>query len=121
MLTIISFLLMVIGCVNWLMVGLLQYDFVAGIFGFQGSILSRIVYIIIGVGCLFFLFKVIKGKGKVSIFSRRNKEDVAKNIAKMTKEKPANSSVEASSEFMPEENHYKGEEGLLNEHFREDE
>ncbi len=121
MLTIIGFLLMVIGCVNWLMVGLLQYDFVAGIFGFQGSILSRIVYILIGAGCLLFVFKVIKGKGKVNIFSRRNKEDVAKNIAKMKKQEPAHSSVEASSEFLPEENHYKGEEGLLNEHLKDDE
>ncbi len=121
MLTIISFLLMIVGCVNWLMVGLLQYDFVAGIFGFQGSILSRIIYIIIGAGALFFVFKVIKGKGKVNIFSRRNKEDVAKNIAKMKKQEPAHSSVEASNEFLPDENRFKGEEGLLNEHLKVDE
>ena len=47
MLTILAFILTILGCINWLLVGLLQYDFVAGIFGYQASILSRIVYIII--------------------------------------------------------------------------
>ncbi len=114
MLTIISFLLMIAGGVNWLLIGLLQYDFVAGIFGYQGSIFSRIIYIIVGLATAFFVFKVIKGKGKVAVFSRRNKEDLAKNMAKMKKE-PAQSNVEASSD-MAEPYHEDKEEGLLNEH-----
>ncbi len=110
MLTIISFLLMMAGGINWLLIGLLQYDFVAGFFGYQGSIFSRIIYIIVGAASMFFLFKVIKGKGKVAVFSRRNKEDLSKNIAKMS-HKEATSNVEAASDFEP-----KHEEGLLNEH-----
>lgn len=142
MLTIISFILMIAGCVNWLMIGLLQYDFVAGIFGYQGSVFSRIIYIIVGAACLFFVFKVIKGKGSVSIFSRRNKEDLANNL-KMQKAKVSNN-VEASQEAMPQENHTNSstsqfdkeqdvlhaastnshvenakEQGLFNEHFQE--
>ncbi len=113
MLTIIGFLLMMIGSVNWLLIGLLQYDFVAGIFGYQGSIFSRIIYIIIGLGAALFLFKVIKGKGTVAIFSRRNKKDIAKNIAKMKGEEAPN--VEAARENLPE----KQEEGLINEHFHD--
>ena len=83
MFTIISFILTILGCINWLMVGLLQYDFVAGIFGYQASILSRIVYIIIGASSLFLVYKLIKGKGTIAVFSRRNKKDLAKNISKM--------------------------------------
>lgn len=121
MLTIISFLVMLIGGVNWLLIGLLQYDFVAGIFGYQGSIFSRIIYIIIGLASAFFVFKVIKGKGSVAIFSRRNKKDIAKNIAKMqnkSSDSPATANVEASQDFAEPEK--PKEEGLLNEHFKDE-
>lgn len=118
MLTIIAFLLTIIGCINWFLIGALQYDFVAGIFGYQGSILSRIIYIIIGIASFFLVFKVIKGKGTLAVFSRRNKKDVSKNIMKM-KAKAAN--VEASSEQIPDDeeidNEDEEEHGLFNEHF----
>lgn len=83
MLTIIAFLIMLIGSVNWLFIGLLQYDFIAGIFGYQASVFSRIIYIIFGIASVFIVFKLFKGKGTLAVFSRRNKKDLAKNIAKM--------------------------------------
>ena len=70
----ISFLLTMVGCVNWLLIGLLQYDFVAGIFGYQGSIFSRIIYIIIGAGAVFFLVKTLMQKGKIELFNFKKKE-----------------------------------------------
>ncbi len=128
MLTIIAFLLTIIGCLNWFLIGVLQYDFVAGIFGYQGSILSRIIYVIIGLASFFLVFKVIKGKGTVAVFSRRNKKDIAKNIAKVKTKKFGSagaSNVEASSEQFPHENNEEivvededyEERGLFNEHF----
>lgn len=138
MLTIISFILTILGSINWLFVGLLQYDFVAGIFGYQASILSRIVYIIVGVSSLFLVFKLIKGKGTIAVFSYRNKKDLAKNIKKIGKKdddkeedtipENANFNVEASDEFsLPndtpqrrehiDELHSNHHEGLFNEHF----
>lgn len=74
MLLLISFLLTMIGCINWLLIGLLQYDFVAGIFGYQGSVFSRLIYIVIGAGAVFFLFKVIVNKGKIEIFNLKKKD-----------------------------------------------
>jgi len=65
------------------MIGLLQYDFIAGIFGYQASVFSRIIYIVFGVACAFLVFKIFKNKGTLAVFSRRNKKDLAKNIAKM--------------------------------------
>ena len=44
MLSFISFVLVCIGSLNWFSIGLLQYDFVAGIFGSQANIFSRLVY-----------------------------------------------------------------------------
>ncbi|WP_435923492.1 DUF378 domain-containing protein [Paenibacillus sp. DYY-L-2] len=48
-LNVIALTLLIIGGLNWLLVGLFQYDLVAGIFGGQTSTLSRIVYVIVGI------------------------------------------------------------------------
>ena len=106
MLTILSFFLTITGCINWLLIGLLQYDFVAGIFGFQASIFSRIIYIIIGASSIFLVFKMFKGKGTIAVFSRRNKKDLAQKIEKMQMgEKPAYNNIEANKEFHDMEYH----------------
>lgn len=83
MLTIIAFAITIIGSINWLTIGLLQYDFIAGIFGYQASVFSRIIYIVFGIACAFLVFKLIKGKGTLAVFSRRNKKDLAKNLQKI--------------------------------------
>ena len=49
MLDTISLLLTIIGGVNWLLVGVFQFDLVAWIFGGQAALLSRIIYTVIGV------------------------------------------------------------------------
>ena len=126
MLTIISFILTLLGSVNWLTIGLLQYDFVAGIFGYQASVFSRLIYIIIGASAGLLIFKLIKGKGTLAVFSRRNKRDVVKVIEKMhhkKDEEPAYN-VEASRDFVDEDEEFdrKKEErqqpkGLFDEHF----
>ena len=77
---IISFIVLILGGLNWLSIGLLQYDFVAGFFGTQASIFSRLVYIVIGVACFIILFNMLKNKGKVILFQRKrrkNNEDEA--------------------------------------------
>ncbi|HOK43426.1 MAG TPA: DUF378 domain-containing protein [Thermoclostridium caenicola] len=48
----IALLLVIIGALNWLLVGLFQYDLVAAIFG-TGSLGSRIVYSLVGVAGLY--------------------------------------------------------------------
>lgn len=109
MFTIISFILTLLGSVNWLMIGLLQYDFVAGIFGYQASVFSRIIYIIIGASSVFLVYKLIKGKGTLAVFSRRNKKDIAKRIEEMQHKDepvPANSyNVEAGQENINHSNY----------------
>lgn len=73
MFTFIAFLLTLAGAINWLMIGLLQYDFVAGMFGFQASLFSRLIYIIIGASALYLVIRIIVNKGTFKIFERKRK------------------------------------------------
>ena len=52
MLDTVSLLLVIIGAVNWLLVGVFQFDLVAWLFGGQGALISRIVYSVIGAAGL---------------------------------------------------------------------
>lgn len=112
MFTIISFILTLLGCINWLSIGLLQYDFVAGIFGYQASAFSRIIYIIVGISSLFLTFKLIKGKGVLNIFSKKNKKNLKENLDKigqsddLAKQKAysSNYNVEADKDFLSNHN-----------------
>lgn len=50
----------IIGCVNWGLVGIFQFDLVAWLFGGAGSLFSRLVYTAIGLAGLWsisFLFR----------------------------------------------------------------
>jgi uncharacterized membrane protein YuzA (DUF378 family) len=51
-LNIITLLLVIIGGINWGLVGLFDLDIVAAIFG-AGSALARIVYIAVGASALY--------------------------------------------------------------------
>lgn len=107
MFTIIAFLLTITGSINWLLIGLLQYDFVAGIFGFQASVFSRLIYIVIGASSVFLVFKLFKGKGTIPVFSRRNKKDLARQIEKMkSHDKEPSFNTEASNDFERHERIY---------------
>ena len=52
MLAFISFILVLIGSVNWFCIGILQYDFVAGLLGSQSNDFSRLIYTIIGIASI---------------------------------------------------------------------
>lgn len=70
--TILGIIGVIIAGLNWLSIGLLQYDFIAGFFGTQASIFSRLIYIAIGVCTFIFIFSLIKNKGKVVLIKRRS-------------------------------------------------
>lgn len=66
MLALISLIAVIVGCINWLTIGLLQFDFVAGLFGSQSNIFSRIIYVVIGIGALILTVNIIKNKGRIA-------------------------------------------------------
>ncbi|GKT02638.1 DUF378 domain-containing protein [Furfurilactobacillus sp. WILCCON 0119] len=64
-LDITALILLIIGGLNWLLVGAFSFDLVATIFGGQGAILSRIIYILVGISAIYCLrFFSVVGKPK---------------------------------------------------------
>ena len=56
----IAQILSIVGCLNWGLIGILQFDLVAWLFGGVDSLLSRIVYTLVGlagVWCITLLFR----------------------------------------------------------------
>jgi uncharacterized membrane protein YuzA (DUF378 family) len=56
--TVVALLLLVVGGLNWLLVGLMQFDLVAELFGGMGEVISRIVYILVGIAAIWVLFQI---------------------------------------------------------------
>ncbi len=55
----LSLILVIIGAINWLLIGLFKFDFVGMLFGGQTSVLSRIIFVIVGLAglwCISLLF-----------------------------------------------------------------
>ena len=54
-LNIIGLIILIIGGLNWLLVGIFEYDVVSEIFGGADTVGAKIVYIIVGVSALYAL------------------------------------------------------------------
>ena len=60
MLDKLALTLVIIGAINWGLVGIFQFDLVAWLFGGQGAILSRVVYTLValsGIWAISLLFR----------------------------------------------------------------
>ena len=56
----LALILSIIGAVNWGLVGICQFDLVAGLFGGQTGLVSRIIYTLVGLAglwCVSLLFR----------------------------------------------------------------
>jgi len=58
----IAYLLVVIGGLNWGLIGFFSYDLVAAIFGDMSSV-SRVVYALVGLSALYVLVKLFPAGG----------------------------------------------------------
>ena len=56
----IALILLIVGGINWGLIGLAQFDLVAAIFGGQDALLSRIVYILVGLAALYSIYTATK-------------------------------------------------------------
>ena len=57
---VITLVLLLVGGLNWGLVGLADFDLVAALFG-EMSMLSRIVYILVGLSALWQLIPLFRG------------------------------------------------------------
>lgn len=51
----IALALVIIGAINWGLIGFFQFDLVAAIFGGQDAVVSRIIYALVGLSGLYCL------------------------------------------------------------------
>jgi uncharacterized membrane protein YuzA (DUF378 family) len=58
-LNIITLVLLIVGGLNWGLVGLAQFDLVAALFGGQSSALSRIVYGLVGLSAIWQIVQLL--------------------------------------------------------------
>ena len=58
----ISLILVIIGALNWLLVGLFQFDLVAWICGGQAAVFARIFYSLVGVAGLWSVSLLFRSK-----------------------------------------------------------
>lgn len=64
--------LVIIGAINWGLIGFFQFDLVATLFGGMGAWLSRVIYAIVGLSGLYCL----------SLYNRIGNDDAIRNDIK---------------------------------------
>ena len=70
---ILTLVLLIVGGINWGLVGLAQFDLVAAIFGGQDALLARVVYTLVGLSALWQIVPLMKAgsAGEVRAEARR--------------------------------------------------
>ena len=63
----LSLILIIIGALNWGLIGLFQFDLVAALFGGMTGVISRVVYTLVGLA----------GLWGITLLFRRNREEHA--------------------------------------------
>ncbi|RXA19033.1 DUF378 domain-containing protein [Methanosarcina sp. MSH10X1] len=56
---LIALILVIVGGLNWGLIGLFDFNLVAAIFG-EGSTLSRIIYILVGLAALYTIYFTVR-------------------------------------------------------------
>ena len=74
MLDRVSLVLIIIGAIKWLLVGLFGFDLVAYICGGQASILSRVIYTVVGIAGLWSISLLFRERMPEQEESRENGE-----------------------------------------------
>lgn len=69
-LNLTTLILVIVGGLNWGLVGLLNFDLVAALFG-DGSLLSRIVYILVGLSAVWQLVPLSSAFGTGEVVAER--------------------------------------------------
>ena len=67
----IALILIVIGALNWGLIGIFQFDLVAAIFGGMSGVLSRIIYTVVGLAGVW---------GITMLFRRHNRDAINADV-----------------------------------------
>ena len=66
---IIAWIILLIGGLNWLLIGIFSWNFVTAIFG-GVTVLETIIYILVGLSSLWLIIAPIINHGKISLWNR---------------------------------------------------
>ena len=58
----LSLVLVIIGAINWGLIGLFQFDLIAFLFGGQAALISRVLYTIVGAAGLWSISMLFTGR-----------------------------------------------------------
>ncbi|MBZ4662922.1 MAG: hypothetical protein JG776_604 [Caloramator sp.] len=58
----VAFVLVLIGAINWGLVGFFGFDLVAAIFGGAEAVLSRVIYALVGISGLILIYNKLAKK-----------------------------------------------------------
>lgn len=61
----IALLLVIIGAINWGLVGVFQFDLISYIFGGQGALVSRVLYTLVGAAGLWSVSLLFRDRNPV--------------------------------------------------------
>ncbi|HSO56604.1 MAG TPA: DUF378 domain-containing protein [Paenisporosarcina sp.] len=84
----IALSLVIIGALNWGLIGLFQFDLVATLFGGQDAFLSRVVYGLVGIGGLVSLGLLFKPNEEVDTVTDRPSRFSNSNLSTEFGEEP---------------------------------
>lgn len=56
---LIASIILLIGGINWFLIGLFRYDLVSAVFGSQAALWSRIIFILVGISAIYLLISGI--------------------------------------------------------------
>lgn len=68
---IVSLILVVIGALNWGLIGIFNFNLVTAIFGVYPSILTVIVYILVAVAAIWLVISLIMASGRLLFCTNR--------------------------------------------------
>ncbi|MDX2204146.1 MAG: DUF378 domain-containing protein [Hyphomicrobiaceae bacterium] len=69
----ITLLLIIVGGLNWGLVGLFDFDLVAALFGGQRAVLARIVYVLVGASAVWQLVPLTRSGSRDESLVQRNR------------------------------------------------
>lgn len=61
----VALVLVIVGGLNWLLIGLFELDLVASVFGAE-SMLSKVVYVLVGLSALWMLWNLVARRSSVA-------------------------------------------------------
>jgi len=69
-LNMLTLVLLIVGGLNWGLVGAVQFDLVATLFGGQDALLARVVYMLVGLSALWQIVALARPASRAPVLGR---------------------------------------------------